>query len=130
MAGCRTVDGCVSKPVSIPVHSTVGRRSGAVGFRPLVDIRRSPQDRNVSDDTPRPIGKIEQLARWALWPSATLSVVCLGMLITGAADRLWAWFLPTYVLIGMPLILDGVVGDWTRLRRIWRYLRGDIDDWT
>lgn len=84
----------------------------------------------MSDDTPGPVGKIEQLARWTLWPSATLTVVCLGMLLTGAADRVWAWFLPTYLFIGLPIVLEAFVSDWTRLRRIWRYLRGETNDWT
>lgn len=84
----------------------------------------------MRDDTPRPVGKIERLARWALWPAATLSVVGLGMLLAGAPNRVFAWFLPIYLFIGMPLVLDGFVTDSTRLRRIWHYLRGETDDWT
>ncbi|GEM_PF-2759972 len=84
----------------------------------------------MSDDTPKPVGKIERLAKWALWPSATLTVVCVGMLLIGVSDKVWAWVLPAYLFIGMPLVLDGFVSDWTRLRRIWRYLRGETDDWT
>jgi hypothetical protein len=84
----------------------------------------------VSDNTPKPIGKMERLARLALWPTVTLSVVGVGMLLASAADRGWAWFLPVYLFIGMPLVLDAFVTDWTRLRRIWRYLRGEADDGT
>lgn len=84
----------------------------------------------MSDYTPQPVGMIERLARWALWPSAALSVVCLSMLLAGASSRVFAWFLPIYLVIGMPLVLDGFVSDWTRLRHIWRYLRGETDDWT
>jgi len=73
---------------------------------------------------------MERLARLALWPTVTLSVVGVGMLLASAADRVWAWFLPAYLFIGMPLVLDAFVIDWTRLRRIWRYLIGEADDWT
>ncbi len=84
----------------------------------------------MSDDIPRPAGKIKRLTRWALWPAAILSVVGLGMLLAGAPNMAFAWFLPIYVLVGMPLVLDGFVTDWTRLRRIWHYLRAETDDWT
>ncbi|RYE92469.1 MAG: hypothetical protein EOO77_46730 [Oxalobacteraceae bacterium] len=84
----------------------------------------------MSNNIPKPVGKIERLAQWALWPTVTLSVVGVGMLLTSAAARVWAWFLPVYLFIGMPLVLNGFVADWTRLRRLWRYLRGEADDWT
>lgn len=33
------------------------------------------------------VGKVERLARWALWPALPLTVVCLAMLYTGVLDK-------------------------------------------
>lgn len=83
----------------------------------------------MGDGKPVAVGKIQQLARWTFWPAVVLTVTCLVMLLTGASERVWQWFLPTYLLIGMPTIVESFVGDWTRLRRLWRYRRGGPDDW-
>lgn len=83
----------------------------------------------MSDREPVAVGKIEKLARWTFWPTLVLTVTCLGLLFTGASERVWQWFLPVYLLIGLTTIIESFVGDWTRLRRLWRYRRGDSDDW-
>jgi hypothetical protein len=83
----------------------------------------------MSDDKLVAVTKIEQWARWTYWPAVVLTVTGLVMLFTGASERVWQWFLPTYLLIGMPTIVESFVRDWTRLRRLWRYWRGDSDDW-
>ncbi|MET3828331.1 fatty acid desaturase [Sphingomonas sp. PvP055] len=74
------------------------------------------------------IGKIERLARWTLWPTLSLTVVCLAMLYAGASDITWRWFLPVYLLVGMPIVLGSFVSDVTRLRSICRSRKGVNDD--
>jgi hypothetical protein len=74
------------------------------------------------------MGKIEQWARWTFWPALALTIVGLAMLLTGASERVWQWFLPIYLLIGMPIIVESFVGDFSRVRRAWRWRRGASDD--
>ncbi len=74
------------------------------------------------------VGKIERLARWTLWPALSLTVVCLAMVYTGASDITWRWFLPVYLLVGMPLVVGSFVSDVTGLRSIWRSRKGVNDD--
>jgi len=83
----------------------------------------------MDDDEPVAVGKIERWARWTLWPSLILTVVCLALVFTGAPESVWVWFAPTYLLVGTPTILEAFVTDWARLRLIWRYLKGESDDW-
>jgi hypothetical protein len=84
----------------------------------------------MSEDEPRAVRRIEQWARWTLWPSLILTLACLAMIFMGASERVWVWFLPTYLLVGMPTALEAFVSDWTRFRQLWRYWRGKSDDWT
>ena len=74
------------------------------------------------------VGKIEQWARWTFWPSLILTAVCLAMLYTGAPDRMWQWFLPVYLLIGMPIVVRSFVSDFRELRSMWRSRKGAGDD--
>jgi hypothetical protein len=74
------------------------------------------------------VGKIERLARWTLWPALSSTVVCLAMLYTGALDRTWQWFLPVYLLVGMPIVVGSFFSDITGLRSIWRSREGVGDD--
>ena len=74
------------------------------------------------------VGKIEQWARWTFWPALLLTIICLAMLLIGASERAWQWFLPVYLLIGMPTILESFVSDFARLRSSWRSWRGAPDD--
>lgn len=85
-----------------------------------------PHDRKMTEDR---VSKIEQWARWTFWPAAGLTIAALTMLLIGASEAVWRWFLPTYLVIGMPTIVDAFVSDWARLRRMWRYWRGESDDW-
>ena len=84
----------------------------------------------MSDGDPVAAGKIEMWARWTFLPAVVLTVICLVLLFAGVSERVWQWFLPAYLLIGMPTIVEAFVGDWMRLRRLSRYRRGDSDDWT
>jgi len=74
------------------------------------------------------VGKTEQWARWTLWPTLILTVACLAMRYTGASDRTWQWFLPVYLLVGMPIIVGSFVSDFTGLRDIWRSWKDGGDD--
>ncbi|MGW8280518.1 hypothetical protein ACWGK7_13590 [Sphingomonas aurantiaca] len=74
------------------------------------------------------VGKVERLARWALWPALSLTVVCLAMLYTGVLDRTWQWLLPFYLLVGTPIVVDSFFSDITGLRSIWRPGKGVGDD--
>ncbi|RMB39151.1 hypothetical protein C8J44_2398 [Sphingomonas sp. PP-CE-3A-406] len=74
------------------------------------------------------VGKIERWARWTLWPALSLTVVCLAMLSTGATDRTWQWFLPVYLLVGMPIVVRSFFSDFISLRSIWRSLKGVGND--
>jgi hypothetical protein len=85
-----------------------------------------PQDGEMADGG---LSKIEQWARWTIWPAAILTVAALALLLFGASEAIWRWFLPAYLVIGMPTIAEAFVRDWTRLRRMWRYWRGETDDW-
>ncbi len=58
----------------------------------------------MSDGKPVAVGEIEQWARWTFWPAVVLTVTFLVMLFTGASKSVWQWFLPTYLLVGMPTI--------------------------
>jgi hypothetical protein len=73
-------------------------------------------------------GKIEQWARWALWPALILTIARLAMLLAGVPERTWQWFLPVYLLIGVPLVLESFVSDFARLRSLWRSRKGTPDD--
>lgn len=84
------------------------------------------QVRKMRDSRP---GKIEQWANWTFWPATAFSGAAVAMLVTGASDAAWRWFFPVYLFVGMPTILQAFVSDWARLRRIWRYWRGQSDDW-
>ncbi|VXC64019.1 conserved hypothetical protein [Sphingomonas sp. AX6] len=82
----------------------------------------------MADGEPVAESKIELLARWTFWPTVVLTVACLIMLPTGALERVGQWFLPVYILIGLPTIVESFVGDWTRLRYMWRYRKGGFED--
>jgi hypothetical protein len=82
----------------------------------------------MGDGKPVAVGKIEQLARWTFWPAVVLTVTGLVMLFIGVSERVLQWFVPVYLVIGMPTIVESFVGDWARLRRLWRYWRGGSDD--
>ena len=83
----------------------------------------------MSEGEPVALGKIELWARWTFWPAVILTVVCHVLLFTGVPETVWQWFLPAYLLFGMPTIVESFAGDWTRLRRLWRYRKGNSDDW-
>ena len=72
--------------------------------------------------------KIETLARWTFWPALLFTVVCLAMLLIGASEAVWQWFLPIYLLVGIPTIVESFVSDFARLRRAWRWRKGTSDD--
>ena len=74
----------------------------------------------MSDGDRTAIGKVEQWARWTFWPASILTVVCLAMLYWGAEGTTWKWFLPVYLLVGMPTIVESLASDFTRLRDLWR----------
>ncbi len=74
------------------------------------------------------VGKLERLARWTLWPTLALTVVGLAMLYTGASDTIWRWFLPVYLLFGIPIVVASFVSDFTGLQGIWRSWKGIGDD--
>ena len=73
--------------------------------------------------------KIEQWARWTFWPALLLTIAGLAMLFTGAYERAWQWFLPVYLIIGLPTIVQSFVDDFARLRRMWHARKGSSDDW-
>jgi hypothetical protein len=75
-----------------------------------------------------PVGKIEQWARWTLWPAGFLTVVGLAMLYTGVSNKAWQWFLPIYLLVGTPIIIESFLCDVTRLRSLWRSRKGADND--
>lgn len=83
----------------------------------------------MSEDEPVAVSKIDQWARRTFWPVVVLTLVCLVLLFTGASEKVWQWFLPAYLLVGMPTIVESFVEDWTRLRRLWRYRKNNSDDW-
>ena len=75
------------------------------------------------------MGKVKQWARWTFWPAVLLTIVCLAMLLTGASEGVWLWFLPVYLIVGMPIIVESVVSDFSRVRRLGRFRKGATDDW-
>jgi len=74
------------------------------------------------------VEKVERLAQWTLWPTMSLTVVCLSMLFTGVSDRTWQWFLPVYLLVSMPIVVGSFVSHFRGLRGIWRSRKGLGDD--
>ena len=72
--------------------------------------------------------KIETLARWTFWPALLFTILCLAMLLIGASETVWQWFLPIYLLVGMPTIVESFISDFARLRRAWRWRKGASDD--
>jgi len=82
----------------------------------------------MSESDKATAGRLEQLARWTLWPALLLPVGCFAMLYTGASDRRWQWFLPVYLLVGIPPIGASFVSDFHRLRIMWRSRKGVGDE--
>jgi hypothetical protein len=74
------------------------------------------------------VRKIEQRARWMFWPALVLTLALLIMLITGASAGTLRWFLPLYLIVGMPIIVESFAGDFAQLRSSWRSLRGKSDE--
>ena len=74
------------------------------------------------------MGKIEQWARWTFWPACILTVAAIAMLLTGMSERTWQWFLPVYLLIGTPTVIQDFTTDLRRLKSLWRSRNGGEDD--